>query len=79
MTAVIKIEFLRDDSAEADVHIEGVNEIQLFGAAKLIEQAGIEHIARRAMEGQLEQMRQNGGGIMPASAEMIRSLGKERT
>lgn len=77
--AEIKITFKRDDSAECEVHIEGVNEIQLFGAAKLIEQAGIEHMARRSMEAQMQAVREQGGGIIPASLDAIRGLRKDKS
>lgn len=61
----IRITFLGPTSAEADIHIDGVNEIQIFGAAKLIEQAGMEHLARRAMEAQIAEAQKRGGLLVP--------------
>lgn len=63
---IIKIEFDSPESSEAKIHISGVNEIQLFGAAKMIEQAGVEHMARRAIDAQIAEARQRGGGIVAA-------------
>lgn len=71
MKSIVSIEFEDEKSSEAKIHIEGVNEIQLFGAAKMIEQAGIEHMARNAMARAVEEAKKNGGrGIIQAPASI---------
>lgn len=70
---VIRITFNGPQSSEADVHVEGVNEIQIFGAAKLIEQIGMEHMARRAMESQMRAAQEHGGIALP-SPQLVREM-----
>lgn len=48
--AYLHIEFPSPQSSEMTVNMGGLNEIQIFGAAKYIEQIGIEHMARAGME-----------------------------
>lgn len=71
----IRFTFHGPTSAEADVHVEGVNEIQIFGAAKMLEQIGVEHMARRAMESQMQAAR--AGGIVVPGADTVREFRKQ--
>ena len=76
---IISVTFLSAESAEADIHIEGVNEVQLYGAAKIIERAGDEHMARRAMQHAMEQAKAQGSGIVRPSPEIVRDIGKGKS
>lgn len=78
MKPEIRITFPEPNSSEADVHIEGVNEIQLFGAAELIRMAGVAHMERRALEAQIAHARGNGGReIVTPSDSIIREMNRQ--
>lgn len=74
--AEIRITFPDPKSSEADIHIEGVNEIQIFGAAELLRMAGIAHMERRAMAEQIEAAKR-GGGIIQPSDNIVRELRRQ--
>lgn len=75
---VISFTFHAPDSAECDVRIDGVNEIQLFGASKMLEQAGVEHMARRAMQDAMQAAQAAQTGIVPATPSLVRQLEREQ-
>lgn len=75
--AEVRITFPDPQSSEADVHIEGVNEIQLFGAAELIRMAGVAHMERRAMEAQIAAARGSDKGIVSPSDAIVREINRQ--
>lgn len=78
--ALIQATFDPPSSSEALLRIDGVNAVQLYGVAKMLENAASELLARQAMHDQMEALRAQTGAaeVIPASAEIVRELSRER-